>query len=766
MSENTLFRIHPTIGIARVGNSKDYYLGPETMAGMPSENGDGITGGLPIQKDTDSTTILSKDLRETDTGLLKRQAARFKIFQYDGNDTSYPSGGGTEVKVKDVITVNGEQKTVKNILWSVHLANKKANTWIEPPQGLAAFTPTAECPNQSPEIRNSSFGTLLGAPKPNKCGVPGEEDPVDKICCDATSVLGDTNRLKTLVIDAGPQAIGLGSSAEFTRGATNTYYNPSTKKIEAVSYPQQFPSYPAELDKDEKIDSLGSIETDKEGRLIVLGGFGKATGFDNITGKYDPDRILEEDVNNDGWFDDTADGPVTATLEFTDGTFAAAEGNSWVVTTDPSYAPQIRNVVSLWDDVYNTWIENFSLEDNIYDPAKWTTDNPKDKFNVGIGYNPNYKPDFDNQVLPILEAADLQRWAVNLKTAGVNAHDVISQSTVDNPTRTDLLDFIRNPNDTDPNNTPQNSTRMPLSLGDSEQNFLAISRTQYFFMKQWIDGNAESGTRTLGPGELLDRNILGNCLGGRFSPGIEMTFIVRDPNLYQGFNGTKGSIPAAGPFRINMKTMDYTKVPLSDPFLTVGYVPARSNSPVEPGDICKFMSIPWHTDYNSCATHAASSESNMTYWSWPAQRPVAVYTFDDLACYGNLDFQRFSVRGNGTASPNSVDGTEVLDPYAHVGRYQDNTPNQKPEQGRKEFLKDWDKVGFVIQAPAINEITVDSSKIPAMEVMKDYYLEVESQFIDDESNKVLEAPIPASQYTAPPKGGCPHAAAAAAKDKS
>ena len=113
MSENTLFRIHPTIGIARVGNSKDYYLGPETMAGMPSENGDGITGGLPIQKDTDSTTILSKDLRETDTGLLKRQAARFKIFQYDGNDTSYPSGGGTEVKVKDVITVNGEQKTVK-----------------------------------------------------------------------------------------------------------------------------------------------------------------------------------------------------------------------------------------------------------------------------------------------------------------------------------------------------------------------------------------------------------------------------------------------------------------------------------------------------------------------------------------------------------------------------------------------------------------------------------------------------------------------------
>ena len=41
-----VFRIHPAIGIARVGNSEEYYLGPETMAGIPLKEGDPATGGL------------------------------------------------------------------------------------------------------------------------------------------------------------------------------------------------------------------------------------------------------------------------------------------------------------------------------------------------------------------------------------------------------------------------------------------------------------------------------------------------------------------------------------------------------------------------------------------------------------------------------------------------------------------------------------------------------------------------------------------------
>ena len=51
----------------------------------------------------------------------------------------------------------------------------------------------------------------------------------------------------------------------------------------------------------------------------------------------------------------------------------------------------------------------------------------------------------------------------------------------------------------------------------------------------------------LGPGEYLDKVVLQNCLGGRFSPGIDLTFIVRDPtsNLY-----IEDWQTSAGPFRI------------------------------------------------------------------------------------------------------------------------------------------------------------------------------------------------------------------------
>src|ERR1043165_3393806 len=92
-----VFRVHPAIGIARVGNSEEYYIGPETMGGLVQDHG--IAGGLPIRPGTESETITSRDLRDRD-GALRRQAARFKIFAYPRAAASrYPSGVGTELTI-------------------------------------------------------------------------------------------------------------------------------------------------------------------------------------------------------------------------------------------------------------------------------------------------------------------------------------------------------------------------------------------------------------------------------------------------------------------------------------------------------------------------------------------------------------------------------------------------------------------------------------------------------------------------------------------
>ena len=89
MSDIKTIKIHPAIGIARVGNSPDeYFVGPE----IPGVN-EPPTGGY-------------KDAQMR----VKRQAARFRIFGYDENGNV----------VKEITAADAEIK------WTLHLANKKA----------------------------------------------------------------------------------------------------------------------------------------------------------------------------------------------------------------------------------------------------------------------------------------------------------------------------------------------------------------------------------------------------------------------------------------------------------------------------------------------------------------------------------------------------------------------------------------------------------------------------------------------------------------
>ena len=93
-------KIHPAIGITRVGNSPDqFFVGPE-MPGVC----DVPPGGY-------------KDAGEPGKGIpprVKRQAARFRIFGYDSDG-------------KAVGELTASEAT---ITWTVHLANKKAE-WFE-----------------------------------------------------------------------------------------------------------------------------------------------------------------------------------------------------------------------------------------------------------------------------------------------------------------------------------------------------------------------------------------------------------------------------------------------------------------------------------------------------------------------------------------------------------------------------------------------------------------------------------------------------------
>ena len=679
----TSLRIHPTIGIARVGNAESYYLGPETMAGMPV-GGSTLRGGLPIKPGTEDTPINSADLRDAE-GRLKRQAARFRIYQYPDLATpeSYPNGGGTEVTIGSV--VDGQKVT--DIVWTVHLANKKANGWTA--EGAEAFKG-----KEPPKLRNPGFG--------------GDSDPANP------------KRLHGLVIDPGPRAIRAsdGASVAFDKDTPANYWDPRAGLIaDLPKYPRYFPASeplaswaPSSPMTSQIITSLGALQTEPNGRLLVVGGYGKACPFDE-TGQLAPFAPLPHDVNNDRWLDDTSDGPVSAVLIFEDVTIEprAVDANAWVIVTDPAYAPQTTNVVTLWDDLYSTWVEKKALQPSLF---------------ANGNYVPDFMPDFPRDIKPILQAASLQKWNVSLPPNAIGAHDKLGAMRADELDIM-IMNFIRDPRDPGGDGPYAGqqaigNKRMPLSLGDAGKNFMAVTTTQYFLLSRWADGKfATTEPPALGAGEMLDKAILFNCLGGRFSPGIEMTFIVRDPGLYRGH----WCDPKIGPFRIKQETLQYECAVVDQPFLGVGYVPFQ-DQPVQPGDLSKFMAIPWHTDYNSCATHPVEEEqnkdeqdltiNNLLYASWPAQRPVAVYTYDDVrANEGQLARPRFSVRGAGTASPNA----------SNVGRY----------QNRVDILLNWSRIGVVMQGPAIVGYPPPDLKNPPA-YSQDFFLEVQSQFDTDESN--------------------------------
>ena len=103
MTSTSRYRIHPAIGIGRVGNApaSEYFLGPE----VPSQR---------VQRVDDVGTSVPPF---KSNGLIKRQAARFRIWEYvETNGVWTPS---REVSLAD--------DDVVELTWTVHLANRKAS---------------------------------------------------------------------------------------------------------------------------------------------------------------------------------------------------------------------------------------------------------------------------------------------------------------------------------------------------------------------------------------------------------------------------------------------------------------------------------------------------------------------------------------------------------------------------------------------------------------------------------------------------------------
>jgi hypothetical protein len=526
----TTYKIHPAIGVARVGTSSSFYIAPESAGGLPTDP----VSGQPVTS-----------FRDGDGGNLLRQAQRFRVFAYD--DTK-PNDPGTEVTAG-----SGD---VAAIEWTVYLANKKA-CWFQ----FEQLTGSGMEGDPGYTTNGSTLNPLRNASNPDR---------------------------QSLIIDPGPQTIG-GNNPTFAFLSAYGVFGAAT----VLPIP---------------ISLLGAIELDSNGNLLVLGGSG-FSGTTNINPAGSPyEYVLTTYANNDGWFDDVSDGPVTARLILTDGSVVPVDVPAWCLCAPPKFAPQIVNVVTLYDTMYDIAVRMQNYNTDLFS---------------GGQFNAGYLVDFENEVAPILARPNLYQWVAEIPPQGVSQHATITQDSGGN-----FPFYIMRA----PGSTNDNVNLMPRLAGDNPitdqtiSKYLTLTQTQYFLIQQWVQGNVLPAGQTrppLSPGAALDRAALDNCVGGAFCPGIEMTWICRNPTIYsQPFRIRAAPNPQQGKLNpMNGANNDY------------------STTGLEPGDLIKYMAQPWQADYNECSNQPINPAAGVndigattpyvTFWWWPAQRPFFVYPSDD-----------------------------------------------------------------------------------------------------------------------------------------
>lgn len=154
---------------------------------------------------------------------------------------------------------------------------------------------------------------------------------------------------------------------------------------------------------------LGELRTDSQGRLLVLGGYGDSASY---TGK--PANTF---ANNEGWHDDTSDGPVRATVKIGGQEFEAEPAA--VAVTPPNYGQGLYGPVTMYDVVYDLFCR---------DP----------KFEKQAPRKP-YRPSFWRHIFPIFERLVGNQWV----NGGVNF--LFGAGSPSDLTAPALLDQLSNP---------------------------------------------------------------------------------------------------------------------------------------------------------------------------------------------------------------------------------------------------------------------------------------------------------------------------------
>ncbi|MNZ11405.1 LodA/GoxA family CTQ-dependent oxidase [Pseudomonas sp. Marseille-Q5299] len=366
---------------------------------------------------------------------------------------------------------------------------------------------------------------------------------------------------------------------------------------------------------------LGELRTDEAGRLLVLGGFG-SSGSPQGTPIFDPANPSTF-ANAPGWHDDTADGPVTATVSI-NGSELQVEG-AWVVCAQPNYSPNTLSWRTMYDLLFDTYVqygwlqapEQVSFRKHVLpvllrmSGLQWVNKGFAAMFGSGGPF------DFNDPAL-------LGKLAAVPDSETQDAYGQLRR-TVYNAFRAS-------------DNPVYDPRTWPWIYGDtfgeevpSPTDMLSASGVRDQVLARWVAGDfVDDWDRKL-PSHLpfdkvkvseqpamLDQAALDHCVADAFHPGIEMSWPMRNLSLY------------SAPWRIKHDDGEAGE-PDYGPHLSQAQVlsPTGPLNGQRPGGISRWMALPWQVDAAGCRSGYDHQYDPYLPTFWPARVPNQVLTEED-----------------------------------------------------------------------------------------------------------------------------------------
>jgi hypothetical protein len=242
---------------------------------------------------------------------------------------------------------------------------------------------------------------------------------------------------------------------------------------------------------------------------MVLGGRGLSASVPPGLPLGDGSSPSNTFANNEGWHDDVADGPISATIRIPGQPDQVLTNAAWVIVAPPDFAPYTDGITTLHD------VASFAA-----------------------GIRPPPTPSFQNDVLPILKAAAGLRWVSSLdiwSEVPTKYSQLSDKSNANDQLRRDTLALLLN------------------SVASTLANF-QFTDNQLKVLNNWANGNFVpdfNPNPTTPPltSDGIDRASLSQAVGGGFFPGIEAGIRMTSPDMY------------SAPFRITNRPFTFNGVP-------------------------------------------------------------------------------------------------------------------------------------------------------------------------------------------------------------